>query len=412
MSKADHEQALRNAVCEAFAEGATYRQLEERFELGYDKVKGIVYRHATDEQKKRHGKSIKAFDRIRAKQGRTDELRELRKVVRETARDENAIERLLRAIEHAAPKLEAPPFVAHKPASQKASNESLVLALSDWHGEERVDAERMDGFNEYDAHICAQRAAQIVRTTINIADRLEGGDGWHFPELIVPAIGDFVSGTIHDLERYADQPITETVIIIGTILGLMLRDLAARFPRVRVVGLAGNHGRLALKKQYKNPTRSWDYLVYQWAKGMLRDVPNIQIETPRRYSTILDIRGYNFWLTHGDEFRGWMGLPYYSMQRGLLRRQALESTRSRMINYTIMGHHHHEAKVPQAQGEGYVNGSLIGGNEYGLEAFQGNPRPSQVLMGVKESKGVTFNFSLYADKLDTDLPDYYVDPND
>lgn len=402
---------LRLTVCEEYAEGLNYKDLAEKFDKTYDQIKGLIYRHATDEQKDRHNGSVKAFDKIRAKQGRRDELAELRKIVRVHARDENALERVLRAIELAAPKLEVPPYREPKRASEYASKESLVLTLSDWHGEETVDLERMDGFNEYNAHICALRAAQIVRSTISIADRMERGNGWKFTELIVPTIGDMVSGTIHELEKHADQPITETVVIIGSIFGQVLRDLASRFPKVKVVCLSGNHGRIAIKKQYKEPTRTWDYLVYQWAKAMTRDVPNLQIEIPNRYSAVLDIHGYNFWLTHGDEFRGGiLGLPVYTMIRGMLRRQALESTRGRSIHYTIMGHHHHDAKIPQAQGVGFVNGSLIGGNEFGLEAFQGNPRPSQLLFGVKPSRGVTFNFPIHADKLDDDLPDYYVDP--
>ena len=406
---ASHDKTMRDAVCEAYADGAAYGDISKRFEISYNQAKGIVYRHATDEQKSRHDGEVKAFDRIRAKQERRDELAELRKIVRVRAREENAHTAVLQAIEKAAPKLRDPGYVPRFAESKDASKETGVLVFGDWHGEEVVELDRMDGFNEYNLEICAARAAHIVQTAINIADRKERGGGWKIENLVVPMLGDMVSGTIHELEKHAGRPVTESVIIVGQILASSLRQLAGRFEHVDAIGISGNHGRMSPKKQYKEPTRTWDYLIYQWAKNSLRDVPNVTVSTPRKYSTIIDVRGYNFWLTHGDEFRGWMGLPYYSMQRGLLKRQALESTRGGFIHYTLMGHHHHEAKVPQAQGEAYVNGSLIGGNEFGLEAFQGNPTPSQIFFGVKEGKGITFQYSLKADTLDDDLPDYYID---
>jgi hypothetical protein len=347
----------------------------------------------------------KEQERVLSTAYRAQELRELRALARERNLYE-ALQLFLKETIAAFPSVPPPPLAA---PSSKVSTETAILVLSDWHAYEVVSAERMRGLNAYNATLFGQRVAQIIRHTLSIKQKLEAS-AWHFPRLVVALNGDFVSGTIHDLERFLDAPnIVQAVYGCAYVLALALRDLAAAYPQVTCYGISGNHGRLPDQRVMnpKDPWRNWDTVVYLLAREMLRDTPRVEVIIPESYAVLYDVEGHLVLQSHGQEIRSWMHLPYYGIQRSVTQVNAIEALRDHRVAIHLLGHFHTPTGLSTTGSEVFVNGSLIGATEYTLQ-FGFQP-PSQLLLHVHREHGVTSRWLLRADTFPTE-PGYFTQP--
>lgn len=319
------------------------------------------------------------------------------------------LDRLFREV---VPRVPPPPKYQAPTRDPRATQESLVLKLSDWHGYEEVSSERTRGFNEYNATIFGQRVKRVIDAAISIKTRMERGGGWRFRRLVVAVNGDLVSGTVHEVERHSDAPnIVMAAYGCGLVLAYALRDLSPHFPVVDVYCEPGNHGRLpdARRVQQKDPTRSWDTLIALIAKTALADCPNIHFYIPDSYSVAYEVEGWTFLQTHGHDIKSWNSLPFYGMDRMVRNLNALEASRNRAIHYVLLGHFHSKAALEHAAGETFVNGSLIGGTEFSLHGLGKSDKPSQLLLGVHREHGVTHRWPLDA-RAPANAPGYPVAP--
>ena len=355
------------------------------------------------------------LDPIEEQKRRIEAQRDVQKnaaLIKQLAREDALRDYLAELVSQTAQRFKAPPAYRPPKIHKDASVETMYQAFSDWHAYEEVDADRTLGFNEYDALIMGQRVRRIVESHISIKRRMERGGGWHFPKLIIGANGDFVSGTIHEIEKHTDAPnIVMAVYGCGLVLGQAIRDLAAEYERVEIFCTAGNHGRLpdARKKQHKDPTRTWDTLIYLYAMEHLRDVPNVQFYIPNAFSVAIHESGWEMMQTHGDDVKSWNAIPWYGLNRKVSKMNALEASRRRIINYWIFGHFHTDAELQTPAGASFINGSLIGGNEYSIGELSEHNPPTQLMFGIHPAHGVTFRYPLLGDT-DKNAPAYAVKP--
>lgn len=306
-----------------------------------------------------------------------------------------------------------PPAYVPPPAVKSgATIETLMLLLNDWHAYEEVSAERMRGFNEYDGRIFGQRAWRVVQSLLSIKQRMERGNGWRFPKLVVAANGDFVTGTIHGLERHTDAPnIVWAVYGCSRVLAAALRDLSPHFAEIEVFCTSGNHGRLPddHRMPQKDPTRNWDTMVYLLAREALRDVPNVKFFIPNSYAVAFEVEGWRFLQQHGHDIKSWNQIPHYGINRAVSNMNALEASRDRNIHGFLFAHFHQKAAMEHPSGEWWIGPSLIGGNEFTMNALGKVDRPGQLLLGVHPENWVTHQWTLRANA-PADAPGYPVAP--
>lgn len=354
-----------------------------------------------------------AVDPVQAEQDRASRaklLREERELVKAVAGERSLrayLDSLIRDVVIPAPAIPKPKPVA---ASLDTVTETLHLHLSDWHFGQVVDPERTRGFNQFDSVIARQRVERVIASVRSIAARMRRGKGWAFPRLVVAVNGDLVTGTIHELERHSDgRNIVETVYDCGRLLADAVGNLAADFELVDVFCTSGNHGRLpdARKVQQNDPTRSWDTVVAMFAREMLRANERIRFELPYSYSVAYDIEGFTFLQQHGHDLRvfGANAIPYYGMGRYMGQMMALEAMRGGRISYFVVGHLHNGASIPGPSSgvKMFVNGSIIGGTEFSVNALGRSDRPMQMLSGVHAEHGVTHQWDILAEP-DTMVP--------
>lgn len=389
---------LQKCLSEAGGDGASLEPVRE-----VDQFRTIVESVA-------EGPPEKPADPIEAERAKIDQRRDRRReqdLIQQIAREQSFrafLEDLMREV---APRIAPPP--PYRPPSRTAadaSHETLLTLWSDWHAYETVKAERVFGLNQFDGPTMARRVKALVDSSLAIKNRMERG-GWLFKRLVVGCNGDFVSGTIHEVERHSDAPsVIHAVYGTGLTLAAALRDLSPCFEQIDVYCTSGNHGRLpdARRMQQKDPARNWDTAIYLYAKTALRDVPNIRFHIPESYAVIYNVEGWNFLQTHGHDVKSWNSIPYYGIDRYGRNINALLTANATPIHYFLISHFHSLGGTPAAGGETFINGSLIGGTEFSVNALGKSDMPKQWLFGVHRKYGVASRWPIVAEGGEASYP--------
>lgn len=329
---------------------------------------------------------------------RTRDLRRERNELLAVAGEKSLRSHLEQLVREVAPQFKP---LAPCPLAKQASgtsHETMLTKWSDWHAFETVTLERTMGLNQFNAHELGARVRRDVETRIHIKRMLEKGCGWSIRRHVIACNGDFVSGTIHDLERHNDGlNVVQTVWSVGLMMAAAIRDMAPHFEVTDVYCTSGNHGRFpdAKKKQLKDPSRTWDTLVYLFAMEACRQIPNVRFHIPDSFFAIYEIEGRKFLQTHGDAIKSWNQIPYYGIDRLVRNIQALFVKRKERVDYFLLGHFHSASIVPTSVGEAIVNGSLIGGNEFSIGELGKSDVPSQWLLMVHPDVGVTSRWPIF-----------------
>jgi len=287
----------------------------------------------------------------------------------------------------------APPkFTKRKGAVQ----ETLVLVLSDGHHDQVVRPEEVGGIENYNFPISLRRGQTLVDSTIKFATQTLAG--YQFRKLVVLSLGDSTSGSIHDAEKrsaFGNQ--FKNDIAIGTFHGAMLRDLAAHFSLVEVHCVSGNHGRVTTSKEYAGgPHRNHDYAIAKIAQSICFGQGNVRFNIPDSWSTTINIEGYGFNISHGDDLPG--GAPWSSLSKRIKRQAGIQRGQDSSkpfcngleTDYAVVGHYH---TLGFTEGNGYStihNGAWLATDQYAYNKLGVAGVPSQWLFGVHQNHGVTW----------------------
>lgn len=265
-----------------------------------------------------------------------------------------------------------PPQVKVRKSGTGPKQRYAILHLSDWHWGEIVESESVLGFNAYNAEITNRRAYRVIRAFIDLIDNYEASGRFVVPEVVVALNGDFVTGTIHGLERKTDaRNIVEATEQCGYLLGNVFYDLCARFQKVRAYGTVGNHGRLPDDKRTptKDPTRSWDYMVYTLAKLYMRAATNLEFHRAHSYAAFYQVGNHNVFQGHGDQIKQQLSTIGYGLKRTVGTLGTTFARVGKPLALALFGHWH-ATMIGTINGVGVrVNPSLIGTSEYGLHQY-------------------------------------------
>lgn len=279
------------------------------------------------------------------------------------------------------------------PASSKATEETLVAHFSDLHADEVVEPHKVGGLECFNFPVACCRAEKHIDTIINFTQN--NLSNYNFKRLVVFANGDMTSGTIHDGEgRSYYGNMFRNALAIGQLLGLMIRDLAPHFPTIDVICTSGNHGRRTPKKDYDGAWSNWDYLIYEIASMVCKDIKNVKFQIPDCWSVNVEIDGYGFCVAHGDDIKSWNGIPYYGIERKTRRLIALHNSTGQRIQYFVFGHFHAMTMAAELKGETIINGAYPATDPYVYEGFSGYREPMQLIHGLHPKNGITWRLPI------------------
>jgi len=290
-----------------------------------------------------------------------------------------------------------PPPEPHKfKTVDKKHEQEAVLMLCCLHMGEVVSVAETNGFGEYSMAVAQARFQSVVDSVIDLVRDHHRGE--RIRKLWVINLGDNVSGDIHEeLSITNERPVITQTLSAAYLLALGIRDLAANFECVEMVGLPGNHGRNRKKPMHKLKAEdSFDRMTYETVGLLCANIANFTMTIPPAYWVRQVINEVPFVFLHGDNLKAWNTLPFYGAFRMNANFTTLHSTRDEYYKYLVLGHYHQNVFLPRMGGEIIFCGSLKGPDEFSLDTLQQGSEPAQLFFGVHPSRGISFRYPLNA----------------
>lgn len=185
-------------------------------------------------------------------------------------------------------------------------------------------------------------------------------------------------------------------------LSRFLLSLAGGVKEVEYVAVSGNHG--VYDKQATKGT-NWDNFLYAALKSALINQPNIHIHIPKEFYQLVNIRGFRFFVIHGNQVYAQQGIPLFAMRRKMQEWYAYVGG----FNYGYAAHFHSGAyDQVNSEADYTICPPLVTGDSWALERVGRASRPVQLCFGVHNKYGRTFEYKLRTD--DKFLPKKYDEP--
>ena len=263
---------------------------------------------------------------------------------------------------------------------------------SDAHVGEYLDRDWVQKISHYNAETYEKRIGERW-TDRMITFREQDKRSLGLNELVIHHLGDQVTGeSIYKGQAfYLDLHLTDQLFYSVEVETKALLSLAQVYPKIEIFCIAGNHGRPGKKGENHHKT-NFDYLFYRALKQALAPQKNIKVYVSESTSMIVQHGNFIFMLTHGDAAKGWMGIPFYGLERMFRRLPGLYNM---IIHYLLCGHHHQPAAIGDSKI--LLNGSVVGGSELSINKMGLTNLPSQKLFYFDKKHGINRETDLHLD---------------
>jgi predicted phosphodiesterase len=280
---------------------------------------------------------------------------------------------------------------------RSGSGQSIPVAIfSDWHLGETVNPREIHHVNEFNVRIARARVHELVERVVHLSKNYMGGQ--KVPGIVVPLLGDFVSGELHaELEATDELSVLQSIPEAVGLLEWALKSLADEFGRVHCPAVCGNHGRVFDKrpraKGYVH--RNADWLIYALLEQRFQNDPRVTFQFGEANEEFFEIYGVRFLAAHGDHLgvKGGDGIigSLGPIMRGAVKVGKYSRSIGREFDHLIIGHWHQPLWLPGV----IVNGALKGWDEY-ASRFLKVPanKPEQSLFFVHQERGITTRFEI------------------
>ena len=274
----------------------------------------------------------------------------------------------------------------------KIREEDCVLELSDAHINRVIHKEQMNGLNEYNFDIFANRYWFLLSEVIKIVNAQRYDKTMSV--LYVDCLGDMFND-IHREENIRNNQFdpVPSVILGAYVLAQGLMILAPHFKKIVFTGIVGNEPRWDKEKPSKGKYNNMDYDAYHFMSLALRDYVDsgkIEFNIPVSPEIIITRMGKRFLLQHGDSIKSSLGFPAYGVNRDWEKLQALYRSVGGM-DYMELGHFHQEYAL---KSQILMNGSICGTDEYAKNTLHVTGKPTQKLFGINAKYGVSWIYDI------------------
>ncbi len=281
-----------------------------------------------------------------------------------------------------------------KYGTAKKDAATICAFASDWHLDEVVYLEQVNGCNAYNRDIAETRCGQFFDNTVGLAKKYMSGVTYDGLYLFLG--GDMFSGNIHEeLKETNECTIIESLLHWTPILVSGIQHLADNFKHVHIPCVVGNHGRNSRKPVAKNRAQeNFDWLFYHMLAMQLKDDERITWDISPSPDCLVKIHDTPFLFTHGDQFRGGTGIAglLSPLLLGDARKRKRQTAIRQSYDWMVYGHWH--SLVLGVRGL-LGNGSLKGYDEYAFVSNFDYEPPQQALWLVQPRVGVTGRWPIH-----------------
>jgi hypothetical protein len=276
-------------------------------------------------------------------------------------------------------------IIPYKVPSKKKSEAIAVVVASDWHLEEQVKPEKVNGLNEYNLEIAELRAKEFFQNTVRLLKKEQ--QDVQIDTLVLALLGDFISSNIHDellencLLRPADAILfAEELIASGIEYILEHTDVNLVIPCC-----VGNHTRITRRVHISTEQgNSLETIMYAHLSRFFRNDKRVKFVIARgyhQYLTLFDNYTIRFHHGHAIRFAGGVGGIYIPARKAIAQWQKVKHA-----DLDVFGHFHNY----KIDGDLFVlNGSLVGFNAFAIQIKADYERPRQSFFLVDRKRGKT-----------------------
>jgi len=268
--------------------------------------------------------------------------------------------------------------------------QAVVAPLTDTHIGEFIDINQMAGLNAYDFDIFNNRLYGWATQLLTLVELRR--NAVPIPELVVPLLGDMVSGDIH--EELSQSNLTNCMMQMirgANLIAQALMFIAPHFESIRVPCVVGNHGRMTRKPPMKDKYMDWDYLMYQWIAALCQKQSNIEFHIPKSFLTVFSVCNRNILAMHGDAVSGAGSLASITKVITNLRsvlhfKKGLENELGEVpdnipahFDSVMIGHFHRVDELDIGTGSAHICGCMKGADEFAMTRLQAVTKPQQIV---------------------------------
>lgn len=288
-----------------------------------------------------------------------------------------------------------PPEWLLESGNSNPSQEVPVLMVGDWHGGEKVSLSETNGINEFNNEIMEKRVKRLVERTLDLCKNHAANN---YSGLVLPLLGDFISGGIHpELSKTDEEEVIPSSLRVRDLLVGMIENFLAEFNQIYCPCTSGNHARNTHKPEYKRLVfKNFDWMIYQLLYRHFKNDPRVRFDIPESNEVLFKIFGYRFLLMHGDQLgvKGGDGLigALGPIMRGALKVGRQSAAMGRDFDFLLAGHWHQTLNLPGIM----INNTLKGYDEFSMKCLRAVPAlPSQTLFFVHPKWGKTQYREIY-----------------
>lgn len=258
------------------------------------------------------------------------------------------------------------------------------LILSDWHVEERVEPDKVNGLNEYTLAIAESSVKMCFEKSLMLLD--EARNLARVDDMVVGILGDLISGYIHEeLEESNQMAPLPATMFAAELVESGLRELLkhGNLKQIIVPCSYGNHGRSTKRIRVSTGAEnSYEHNLYHHLAYRFRDEKRIRWQIATGYHNWLDIQGYPCCFHHGDAINYWGGVGGLTIPVNKAIAQWQKAQRAYMH---FFGHFHQF----MWHGGWVSNGSVIGYGSYSLRIKAEYEEPRQAFFVIDRDRGLT-----------------------
>ena len=273
------------------------------------------------------------------------------------------------------------------------SEETIVLMISDIQAGTYISKESTGGLNEYNWSVLEKQFEKLYYGLEEIVIRHKMVAP--IKNLHVHFIGDIVEGwdIFKGQSNAIDHDIAHQLLDVIDLICDFLDRTRTLFEHIHVVGVPGNHGRIGKRGENLHYV-NYDYIVYKLVEKTLKDYPEYSWQITESWWQVDTIYDYNFLIFHGDDIRGWQGIPYYGIDRAAKNYRELLELLGIRYDYMEIGHFHVPSELSGVTTEKFVNGCWPGGTIYSMKGMGAANTPIQKLFAVHPNQGVTYRYPI------------------
>lgn len=268
-----------------------------------------------------------------------------------------------------------------------------TIFLSDLHWGEVVDPNQIGGVNEFNLEIAQKRLQNVVETTINLLDMIDG----EYPGIVVALGGDMLSGDIHEeLSESNEMPMMPVFLDLYEKMVWTLQQFADQYGNVFVPCVTGNHSRTTRKPRAKSRNyTNFDWLLYTMLNKYFENDDRIEFCIPDGPDALYKVYNTKYLLTHGDQFRGGDGMigALGCIIRGDHKKRSRNGQIGLEYDCMLLGHWHQLIQMQRV----VVNGSLKGYDEYANANNFGYEPARQALWLTHPEHGIIMSMPVNVD---------------